>query len=176
MYKVRAYRHGGFKMGELYTELLVKRKAGVKEKLIKILLIVLVILSIPTVVMYRFGLLLVVAAIAITVFVFIRTDIEYEYLYYNGEIDIDIIYRKAYRKNIFSVNVSEMEMLAPVNSIEVKHYERLKTVDYSSGTKNGNKYVMVIAKSGQKIRMIFEPNEKMIEDLFYRAPRKVIRK
>ena len=163
-------------MGEFYTELLVKRKPSVKEKLMKALLIVLVILSIPTVLMYKFGLLLMVAAIAVTVIVFIRTDVEYEYLYYNGELDVDIIYRKMQRKNIFSVNINDMEILAPINYIEVKHYERLKTLDYSSGTKNGNKYVMVIAKGGQKIRMIFEPNEKMVEDIFYRAPRKVIRK
>lgn len=163
-------------MGEFYTELLVKRKPGVKEKMTKVFLIVLVLLSIPTVLIYRFGFLLLVAAIAVAVFAFIRLDIEYEYLYYNGELDIDIIYRKMNRKNVFSMNVNEMEMLAPANSIEVKHYERLKTFDYSSGIKNKEKYVMIVVKNGQKFRMIFEPNEKIVEDLFYKAPRKVVRK
>lgn len=163
-------------MGEFYTELLVKRKPGAKEKLTKVFLIMLVLLSIPTVLMYRFGLLLMIAAIAVTVFAFVRMDIEYEYLYYNGELDVDIIYRKMKRKSVFSMNANELEMLAPANSIEVKHYERLKTFDYSSGIKNKEKYVMVVVQNGQKLRVIFEPNEKIVEDLFYKAPRKVIRK
>lgn len=163
-------------MGEFYTELLVKRRPGAKEKLMKILLILMVILSLPTVIMYTFGLLIVIAVIAFAVFMFIRLDVEFEYLYFNGDLDIDIIYRKMKRKKVFSMNVSEMEILAPVNAMEVKHYERLRTFDYSSGTKNGNQYVMIVSKNGQKERVIFEPNEKIVEDLFYRAPRKVIRK
>ena len=163
-------------MGEFYTELLVKRKAGAKEKLMKVLLIVMVLLSLPTVLMYRFGVLIVVAVVAFAVFMFSRLDVVFEYLYFNGDLDVDIIYRKMKRKKIFSMNVSEMEMLAPINSIEVKHYDKLRTFDYSSGTRNGSEYVMIVSKNGQKGRIIFEPNEKIVEDLFYKAPRKVIRK
>ena len=163
-------------MGEFYTELLVKRKQGAKEKLMKVLLIAMVILSLPTVVMYKFGLLLAVAVIALAVFMFIRLDVEFEYLYFNGDLDVDIIYRKMKRKRVFSMNVSEMEMLAPIHSMEIKHYDRLRTFDYSSGTRSGNEYEMIVAQNGQKGRVIFEPNEKIVEDLFYKAPRKVIRK
>ena len=163
-------------MGEFYTELLVKKIPGAKEKLMKVLLVAMVLLSLPTVLMYRFGVLIVVAVVAFAVFMFSRLDVEFEYLYFNGDLDVDIIYRKMKRKKIFSMNVSEMEMLAPINSIEVKHYDKLRTFDYSSGTRNGNEYVMVVSKNGQKGRIIFEPNEKIVEDLFYKAPRKVIRK
>jgi len=163
-------------MGEFYTELLVKRKPGAKEKVIKILLIAMVILSLPAIIMYTFGLLIVALVIAFAVFMFIRLDIEFEYLYYNGDLDIDIIYRKTKRKRVYSMNVSDLEVLAPIHSMEVKPYERLRTFDYSSGMRNGNEYVMIVSKNGQKERMIFEPNEKIVEDLFYKAPRKVIRK
>ena len=163
-------------MGEFYTELLVKRKAGAKEKMMKILLIFMVLLSLPTVFTYRFGLLIVVGVVALAVFMFTRLDVEFEYLYFNGDLDVDVIYRKMKRKRVFSMNVSEMEILAPVDSMEVKHYEKLKTFDYSSGTRSGKEYVMIVVKNGQKGRIIFEPNEKIVEDLFYKAPRKVIRK
>ena len=163
-------------MSEFYTELLVKRKPGAKEKIIKILLIAMVLLSLPAIVTYTFGLLLVAVVIAFAVFMFIRLDIEFEYLYFNGDLDIDIIYRKTKRKKVYSMNVSDLEILAPIQSMEVKHYEKLKTFDYSSGKKNGCEFVMIVSKNGQKERIIFEPNEKIIEDLFYRAPRKVIRK
>ena len=176
IYKMIFYAHGGEKMGEYYTELLVKRKSGVKEKLMKVLLVAMIILSLPTVLMYRFGLLIVIAVIAFAVFMFTRMDVEFEYLYFNGDLDVDIIYHKMKRKKIFSMNISELEMLAPIGSMEVKHYDRLKTFDYSSGTKSGKEYVMIVSKNGQKGRIIFEPNEKMVEDLFYKAPRKVIRK
>ena len=176
MYTVKNYAHGGEKMGDFYVELLVKKKPGFKDNLKKILLIVLVILSLATVLKYVFGVLLVIAAIAFAVFMFGRLDVEYEYLYFNGDLDIDVIYRKMKRKRVFSVNVSDIEMLAPADSIEVKHYDRLKTSDYSSGTGNANKYVMIVSRNGQKERIIFEPNEKIVEDFFYKAPRKVIRK
>lgn len=163
-------------MSEFYTELLVKRKPGAKEKIIKILLAAMVILSLPAIVTYTFGLLIVAIVVAFAIFMFIRLDIEFEYLYFNGDLDIDIIYRKTKRKKVYSMNVSDLEMLAPVQSMEVKHYEKLRTFDYSSGVKNVNAYVMIVSKNGQKERIVFEPNEKIIEDLYYRAPRKVIRK
>ena len=163
-------------MSEFYTELLVKRKAGAKEKILKFLLIVMVLLSLPAVVMYTFGLLIVAVVIGFAVFMFIRLDIEFEYLYFNGDLDVDIIYRKTKRKKVYTMNVAELEILAPIQSMEVKHYEKLRTFDYSSGTKSGNEYAMIVSKNGQKERVIFEPNEKIVEDLFYRAPRKVVRK
>ena len=167
---------GGEKMGEFYTELLVKRKPGAKEKLIKVFLIAMVILSLPAVITFTFGLLIVAIVIAFAVFVFTRLDIEFEYLYYNGDFDVDIIYRKTKRKKVYSMNVSELELLAPIQSMEVKPYERLRTFDYSSGTRSGKEYVMVVSRNGQKERVVFEPNEKIIEDLYYKAPRKVVRK
>ena len=106
-------------MGEFYTELLVKRKPGAKEKLMKVLLIAMVILSLPTVVMYRFGFLIEVAIIALAVFLFIRLDVEYEYLYFNGDLDVDIIYRKMKRKKAFSMNVSEMEIRKNISGVEL---------------------------------------------------------
>ena len=163
-------------MGEFYTELLVKRKSGAKELFVKVSLIALILLAIPTIFIFTFGMVLVIVTIGLAVFMFARLDIEYEYLYFNGDFDVDIIFHKTKRKRVFSANVSDMEIVAPINAIEVKHYEKLKTYDYSSGTRSGNEYVMIVSLSGQKVRVVFEPNEKIIEDLFWRAPRKVIRK
>lgn len=163
-------------MGEFYTELLVKRKPGAKENFTKVLLIIMVILALMTIPMYTFGILIFVAVVALVVFMYSRLDVEFEYLYFNGDLDVDIIYRKMKRKKVFSMNVSEMEILAPVNAMEVKHYQKLRTFDYSSGVNNGKQYVMIVSKNGQKGRIIFEPNEKIVEDIYLRAPRKVIRK
>jgi len=163
-------------MSEFYTELLVKRKPGGKELFVKVSLICLILLAIPTIFIFTFGLVLVIITIGLAVFMFSRLDIEFEYLYFNGDLDIDIIYRKMKRKKVYTMNVGDLEMLAPIQSMEVKHYEKLRTFDYSSGTRSGNEYVMIVSKNGQKERVIFEPNEKIIDDMFYRAPRKVIRK
>ena len=163
-------------MSEFYTELLVKRKQGAKELFVKISLIALILLVIPTIFIFTFGLVLVVITIGLAAFMFARLDVEYEYLYFNGDLDVDVIFHKTKRKRVFTVNVSEMEIVAPINAIEVKHYEKLKTYDYSSGTRSGNEYVIIVSQNGQKGRVIFEPNEKIVEDLFWRAPRKVIRK
>ncbi len=163
-------------MGEFYTEQLVKRKQGAKEIMMKIMLVVMVIVALPTIVTFTFGLVIFIAVVGFAVFAYTRLDVEFEYLYFNGDLDVDIIYRKMKRKKVFSMNVSDMEILAPIDAMEVKHYQKLRTFDYSSGSNSGNEYVMILSNNGQKARIIFEPNEKIVEDLYWRAPRKVIRK
>lgn len=162
-------------MNDFYTEQLVKKKKGMKEMMLKVLLIVLSVLSVAVVFFIPFGIIIPVIVIAVTVLMFFKLDVEYEYLYVNGDLDIDKIMHKAKRKRIFSVNVNDVELLAPVNSGELRQYQRAKTYDYSSGVPSDRSYVLVTKEKGQLIKVLFEPNKVIVDGIFMMAPRKVIK-
>ena len=163
-------------MNEFYAEQLVKKKAGMKELLMKVLLVLMILVAVFLSLTFTFGFFIALAIIVAAVVLYQRLDVEYEYMYYNDEMDIDAIYQKAKRKRGFSVNVSDMEILAPIDAVELRQYQKAKTYDYSSGTGNAKLYAMVVAKDGQKTKIVFEPKQEIVEGFFLRAPRKVKRK
>ncbi len=162
-------------MNDFYTEQLIKRQTGAKDKAVKVVMILVAAACVVLAPVIPLGWVVAALVIAAVVFLIGRMDIEYEYMYINGDLDIDVIYRKAKRKRICSVNISEMELLAPVGSFELKQYQKAKTFDYSSGAKNKKTYGLIVSRQGQKAQIIFEPNETIVEGLFLLAPRKVIR-
>ena len=159
-------------MGENYTEQLVRQNATSQTKLKKMALIaggvvlaaamlVIPVLLVPTI---------VYAVIVASNWK--RLNLEYEYLYYHGDIDIDVIKGMIKRKRMFSANVKNLEVLAPTGSRELQPYSELKAYDCSSNT--GNKtYEMVFMKDDKKIRVIFEPNDTILQGMRMFAPRKV---
>lgn len=162
-------------MNDFYTEQLVKKQAGKKDFFVKAILILASVACVVIAPILPLGWVVAALMIAATIFLIRRMDIEYEYMFINGDLDIDVIYRKAKRKKVFAVNVSDLVILAPVGSIELKQYQKLKTIDYSSGTGKNRLYGMVVGRNGQQAQIIFEPNQTIVDGFFYQAPRKVIR-
>lgn len=162
-------------MSDFYTEQLVKKQMTMKEVFIKALLVALAIVSVFVVLMFPVAIIVPVIVIAVVVFLIRRLDVEYEYLYVNGDLDIDKIMHKAKRKRVFSTNISNMELLAPEGADELNQYRNARVVDLSSGMADAKKYVLVVAENGQVTRLVFEPNESIIEGMFLMAPRKVKR-
>ena len=104
-------------------------------------------------------------------------DVEYEYIYINGDLDIDKVMHKERRKHMLSVNVKDVEMLAPEGAFQLQSYKAGKIYDYSSGIPSApNRYVLVFTRSGETFKVLFEPNSDLVEGFFLMAPRKVVRK
>ena len=110
--------------------------------------------------------------VAFAGFLIKRSSYEYEYLFCQGDLDIDRIMAKAARKRVVSVNIKEMEVMAPVGSRELDRYKGLKVLDCSSNAGN-DAYILVAKRKGQLVRILFEPNEKLIDGIRLLAPRKV---
>lgn len=161
-------------MNEFYTEQLVKQKATLSTMIKKSAVVVFVIVIFLVALLISLAAIpLFIGAVALAVFLWKRFNLEFEYLYYNGDLDIDKIMGMQKRKRVFSANVKTMEVIAPSGSFELQQYQNLKKYDCS--TNSGNKtYEMVIPHKGQKVRVIFEPNEKILQDLRRWEPRKVI--
>ena len=138
--------------------------------------IVLTVIAVFIVLMFPLGIILPILAVVLDVFMFRRLNVEYEYLFVNGDLDVDKIMSRAKRKRMFSMNVSEMELLAPSDAPELRQYQNAKTLDFSSGTGQAKLYTLVVADHGELKKVVFEPNETIIEGFFVLAPRKVIRK
>lgn len=162
-------------MSDFYTEQMVKKQATVKDVIIKAFLVALAIASVFVVFLFPMAIVLPVGVIAIVVILIRKMNVEYEYLYVNGDLDIDKIMNKARRKRVFSATVNDMELLAPEGNPRLEQYRNAVVADYSSGMAGARRYVLVVSGKGQITKLIFEPNDMIIEGIFMLAPRKVIR-
>lgn len=160
-------------MSDFYTEHLIKRKATMGSLAAKVGLILLTIISIFFVFTSAFAILIPVILIVVDVILFKRMNVEFEYLYVNGELDIDKIMSKEKRKRIFSTDINSIEIVAPVGSPEVRSYQNVKIVDYSSQEAEHRRYEMIVLQKGQKLKVIIEPNDAILEGMRMLAPRKV---
>ena len=141
-------------MGDFYTEQLVKRQKASSTTLIKAILIILTVLSVVLIFMIPFGIIGPVIMIALDVFLFRSMDVEYEYLFVNGSLDIDKIMAKSRRKNMFSMEMTDLEMMAPSGSPELRPYQGLKGTDYSSGMPGADTYELIVVNNGEKKKII----------------------
>lgn len=162
-------------MGENYTEQLVRQNATSQTKLKRLAL--LAVLSVMVAATFAIPMLftLTFAYAVFLGYIWKRFNLEFEYCYYHGDIDIDVIKGMAKRKRMFSISAKTLEVLAPTGSIELQQYSKLKAYDCSSNT--GSKtYEAVFMKGENKIRVIFEPNDTILNGMRMFAPRKVFLK
>lgn len=161
-------------MNEFLTEQLVKKRQTAKDVLLKALLVVVTVIIALFTLGYWFGPILLVAVIALDVFVFNRLKVEYEYTYFSGDLDIDKIFNMQSRKKVLSVKVKDIEIIAPTDSAELRPYRELKCLDCSTCEPTNKTYEMVVPHKGQRVRVKFEPNEKILNGMKLLEPRKVI--
>lgn len=162
-------------MGDIYEEQLVKRKNTGKTMAKKIALILLTIALFGMGVLIPYFIVAFLIMIGVDIYLFRSMDVEYEYLYINGNLDIDKIMSKSRRKQVFEMNVSELEILAPLGSPELRPFQGVKAIDYTSGESDKNVYEMIVLKNGEKRKIMFEPNATIVDGMRMYAPRKVLR-
>lgn len=160
-------------MSDYYTEQLVKQKTTASTVLAKTVLIAVTAASFGLVYLIPFAIIAPVIMILIDIVCFKRMDLEFEYLYVNGDLDIDKIMAKQKRKKVFETNVKNIEVLAPKGSIELQQYQNVKAHDYSSGVAGRRLYELVTVEKGHTVKIVFEPNDIILEGMKMLAPRKV---
>ncbi|HOQ75894.1 MAG TPA: DUF6106 family protein [Thermoclostridium sp.] len=104
-------------------------------------------------------------------------NIEYEYIVTNGDLDIDMIINQRKRKRVFSANCKEFEVVARVNSDQyTPQIRQTKTVpDYSSNDPQKEKWFVFMSQEGAQKVLLFEPEERMIDNFRTFIPRKVFK-
>ncbi len=164
-------------MNETYVECLVKAKAPVGAKLLKVLLIALAVLCGVAVVLFGYGILVFLLAIAAGVgayFVGWYCSVEYEYLYLDKELIVDKILAQTRRKRVATYSLDRMEIMAPVKSYHLDSYKNrsVKVKDYSIGEEQQPDLRYAIYYEGGT-KLLFSPSGDLIKAMKNAAPRKV---
>ncbi|MGN0355389.1 MAG: DUF6106 family protein [Muricoprocola sp.] len=164
-------------MSDLYTEIIVKKKKTALDRLKKWGMIVVTVLAVAATLLFGLpGLILLIAMAVADYFLILSFDVEYEYLYVNGELDVDKVMSKQKRKRIYSCDVKDLVVMAPVNSHELDAYrnrQEIKKKDFSSGEPDSKAYGMVIKTEKGMDYVLFEPNDTILKDMKRLSPREV---
>lgn len=160
-------------MNEYLTEQLVKRRQTAVTTMKKAGLIAVTVLSAFLALFHPLLIWVTVILAVVDSFLFKRMNIEFEYVYFNGDLDIDKIMNMQSRKRVFSSNIKEVDVIARSASVELQPYQRYKVLDYSTQNSDDKVYEMVTKFKGEPVRVLFNPNEKMLDDMKNMAPRKV---
>ncbi|MEX1378022.1 MAG: hypothetical protein AB1Z23_11205 [Eubacteriales bacterium] len=104
----------------------------------------------------------------------LKTD--YEYSYTNGVLDIAKVRNNKKRKEMLSCNVkTDVEFFAPIMTNDFNRYQSMSEVKKMNAWLNRDikKQFAIIKKDNQKIMLIFEPSEKMMQTIKKHNPQKV---
>lgn len=169
-------------MNGLYAETCVKKKATIGTHLAKVGIVVAVVLLFLVATMLGgsgalgYFLMLLASILVVGLFVIIpRFNMDYEYIFCDGQIDFDAIVGGNKRKNKLRIDFENLEIMAPEKSHRLDSYrnEQIKTKDFSSREANAVRYMLVVRVKDERVKVIFEPDEKMIDCARQKSPRKV---
>lgn len=94
--------------------------------------------------------------------------IEYEYILTNNEMDIDKIIGRRKRKRMITVDLSKAEDLGKYPSKTEAGADT--TVYATTGLEQNAHYLLVQHKDYDKVKVIFNPNEKLREAIAHEVP------
>lgn len=164
---------------DVYIEDSVHRVVPGTTKILNVVLVVITVMVAFQFVFINyavFGLPLVVMVIT-TYFVRQNTKIDFDYAYTNGLLEITKVYRMRKRKEIVACEMNEIVVLAKSRTKPVQPYigKSMKTFDCTSHREGVVYYTMIVSdqKAGSEMKILFEPNEEMLQALHRAAPDKV---
>ena len=95
--------------------------------------------------------------------------IEYEYALTNNELDIDKIMGRSRRKRVITVDFKNAEICACVDDenfkTEYENHNGIKKIINATGKSEYNTYFVDFNGEDGKIRVLFQPNDKMKDGL-----------
>lgn len=105
-----------------------------------------------------------------------RLNFEFEYSLTNGELDIDIIIGLKKRNHMLSLRFSDVDFMAPVGEQYADKFsdKNVETVyDAASSKDSPDRWFVIFRKDGHRCKLIFEPNERMVEGMHQYNPQNV---
>lgn len=166
-----------------YGECLVHRRNTLAGTFIRFILIAVMVTSIT-------GMLVFFSSSAITllfisfiffsvdlflvIYMFPRFTVDWEYVFVDGQIDFDQILGGNARRNKDRIDFEKMEAAAPTGSHHLDSFNsvEMKTLDYSS-LSGKDTFTLICHKDDAMVRILFEPDEAMINLMKQKSPRKV---
>lgn len=170
---------------EIFIETLVKKQKTAKATILRILIIIpTIILSIAAVIagtvtrLSFFGLLLA-AGIIYGAWLLMRSfNVEYEYILTNSDLDVDKIISQSRRKRLTSVDLRNIEIMAPITPDYRNEYESqgIKTkIDASTGDLKTTYFIKYASDKTGMTLLTFNPDDRIISGAKQSSPRKVFK-
>lgn len=162
-------------MNEQYAEAGVKREKSAGSIIFRVFTILLAIVAFLYSYISTIMLIVAILSIVLAIFTFSRTNVEYEYIFCDGQLDFDKIMGNAKRKTKLRIQFEQVEVLAPVGSTALDGYKNVSmpVKDFSSKKKDAKLYVIILREGERKTKILFEPNENMINSIKIKNHRKV---
>ena len=166
---------------DIFIEKLVAKKKTFTDSLINagIILgtVILIMLSATVKVISQLGLGLFIAVglIYLAYRLITSRNVEFEYIVTNGDLDIDKIVSKRKRKRIFSASCKEFDIVSRVksNSFSQSVQSIKNRIDASSSIDSPGAFFVTLNYKGEKTLVIFEPDDRMLNNFKMFIPRKV---
>ncbi len=166
--------------GDVFSEVLVKRKVTTGNIIVRVICGIITFLIAVLFVLGFFAALpglfiFAVIIIVIEYFIIRFQKVEYEYIFTSGDLDFDQLSGDFRRKRKLSVTFESLEVLAPEGSHWLDGFQHgdYKVYDFSSRDKSKKRYIYVGSGDKGRIKVIFEPSEKMIQNMYNYSPSKV---
>ncbi len=168
---------------DTFLEKLVAKKKTMTDHLITAgviigsILLILVVMAIPLLAQLGMSPLVAAGILYLAFRIITSRNIEYEYIVTNGDLDIDKIISKRKRKRIFSANCKEFDIVSPVksNSFSQSVQSIRNRIDATSSIDSPDAYFITLNYKGERTLVIFEPSQKMLDNLRFYIPRKVMK-
>ncbi len=94
-----------------------------------------------------------------------RRNIEFEYILTNHELDIDKIVSRNSRKRLCTINFNKIERCASITDPSFKDTNGLSVKNYAGDMSAKAVYFVDYATESGRVRVIFQPNRKIIEGI-----------
>lgn len=162
---------------DAYAEWMVKRKDPPYAIPVKILMGLLCLVAVVSALQTVLGVIFLTLAAVATYFVFINLSVEFEYLVVEGDVSIDRILARSRRKKALNCKKEEIQIVAPSDSYTLKDYEKtgMKVKDCSSGKSGAKTYALIYQQGADCVKVIFEPNDRILRALRHSIPGKLIK-
>lgn len=162
---------------DVFKEQLVARKSNAKDlvKKVGVVLGAIILLIVGATFVPSIAIFLALGLGWVAFVLIRRFNLEFEYIFTNGELDIDKIYNKLKRKHALTVDVRSFVVMVQMNNPSLKSEigNITKVLDYSAGEVTDSTYAAVYEDDGQRIQLIFDPNEEIFKAIKMYIPRKI---
>jgi len=163
-------------MNDAYAEWIVKRKQPAYTYVVIPVMIILCIVSAFLALTSNVFFMIIAALVFFgTYLVFRNLKVEYEYIYVTGQISFDKILGRSKRKRVILCETENILVIAPVDTYLVKDQvnANTKVLDLTSKMPDAKIYALIHQSGSERVKILFEPNDKVLECLKQAAPRKV---
>ena len=165
--------------GDVFSEYLVKSRLTGKNYAFIALAALLGLIITAAIFMFVPSLMMIAVLAWLGVYFVVKMQkTEYEYTFTSGDLDIDQLSGDMKRKRKLEISGETIEVVAPEKSDALAGFAHgnYKVFDFSSHNPSSkNRYVIVASVKNERVKVIFEPNEKMIDNMWKYAPSKVKR-